>query len=123
MLESASAAASWAFLLESLRVSMRAVMASLFEEIHASLLTNAVSPASAREIFEREWSGAIRALETSPGLRHMERALAAGGERLAANPVKRSLAETPTILLAGEIFVRHDDRWQCVVTQITAVTG
>jgi len=86
-----------------------AVVAALFEEIYSVLLTNAVSQLTAMKIFEKEWKNAIHALEKSPGLRNMSKALEECADRLSKIPVKRELADTPTILLAGEIFVRHDN--------------
>jgi len=86
-----------------------AVIAALFEEIYSVLLTNAVSPVESMKIFEKEWQGAITALEKSPGLRSMTEVLSEIAGRLRGIPVKRALADTPTVLLAGEIFVRHDD--------------
>ncbi len=83
-------------------------MASIFEEIYSTLLTNAVDRAKAVEIFETQWRKAISAMETSPNLKNVSRALSEAAEVLAAIPVRRTLAETPVVLLAGEIFVRHD---------------
>jgi predicted CoA-substrate-specific enzyme activase len=85
------------------------VVAALFEEIYSVLLTNAVTRASAMEIFEREWKGVVYALEKAPGLRAMSRVLEESADRLRKIPVGRGLADTPVILLTGEIFVRHDN--------------
>jgi predicted CoA-substrate-specific enzyme activase len=85
-----------------------AIVASLFEEIYATLMTNAVSPAEAMAAFEQEWEAALKVLETTSGLKDMTMALGEIAGRLGAIDVKRKLADTPVILLAGEIFVRHD---------------
>ncbi|MCE5264779.1 MAG: acyl-CoA dehydratase activase [Deltaproteobacteria bacterium] len=85
------------------------VMAALFEEIYSVLLTNAVSPAESVKILEKEWQVAIAALEASPGLGNITGVLNGIADRLRDIPVRRKLADTPTILLAGEIFVRHDN--------------
>jgi predicted CoA-substrate-specific enzyme activase len=85
-----------------------AVVASLFEEIHATLLTNAVSPVEAMTVFEKEWEAALKVLETTFKLKDMAMALEQIANRLSAIDVKRDLADTPVVLLAGEIFVRHD---------------
>lgn len=86
-----------------------AIAAALFEEVYSVLLTNAVTQASAMEIFEQEWKGVVLALEKSPGLRTMTRILKASADTLSRIPVRRGIADTPVILLTGEIFVRHDN--------------
>ena len=86
-----------------------AVVAALFEEIYSVLLTNAVSTVESLEAFEKEWQIAVTALEKSPGLRNISAVLEEIAGRLRGIRVKRGLADTPTVLLAGEIFVRHDD--------------
>jgi predicted CoA-substrate-specific enzyme activase len=85
-----------------------AVVASLFEEIYSILITNAVSPADAMTSFEKEWQVALNVLETKSGLKDITRALEEIASRLGAIAVRRDLACTPVVLLAGEIFVRHD---------------
>ncbi len=85
-----------------------AIVASIFEEIYSTLLTNAVSPAEAMTAFGKEWQAALNVLETMSGLKEMATALEEIANRLGAIAVKRDLADTPVVLLAGEIFVRHD---------------
>lgn len=85
------------------------VVAALFEEAYSVLLTNAVTRASAMETFEREWQSVVHALGNAPGLQTMSRVLEASADRLSKIPVRRGLADTPVILLTGEIFVRHDN--------------
>jgi predicted nucleotide-binding protein (sugar kinase/HSP70/actin superfamily) len=83
-------------------------VASLFEEMYATLITNAVEPVEAKMLFEKEWGLALHLLEKTPDLKLLGRALEKAAQRLKAIPVKRELADTPVVLLAGEIFVRHD---------------
>ncbi|MBA4396908.1 MAG: activase, partial [Syntrophus sp. (in: bacteria)] len=85
-----------------------AIVASLFEEIYSTLITNAVSPAEAMKAFEKEWGAALHILQTMQKLKDMAVALEEIANRLGAIDVKRGLADTPVVLLAGEIFVRHD---------------
>jgi len=85
-----------------------AVIAGIFEEIYSVLITNAVSPAAALQTFNAEWEATLEILEKTPGLKETIGALEASAARLGKIPVKRDLAQTPVILLAGEIFVRHD---------------
>jgi len=84
------------------------IVASLFEEIYSVLLTNAVSSAEAMTVFGREWEAALNILGTTYGLKDMTMALEEIANRLGTIPVKRNLADTPVVLLTGEIFVRHD---------------
>ncbi|MEW6333966.1 MAG: acyl-CoA dehydratase activase [Thermodesulfobacteriota bacterium] len=85
-----------------------AVVAALFEEVYSVLLTNAVTQASAMEIFEQEWKCVVQALGKDNGLRAMSRVLKKSADRLGKIPVRRGLDDTPVILLTGEIFARHD---------------
>ena len=84
------------------------IVASLFEEMYATLLANALLPAEAKMLFEKEWGLALHLLEKTPDLKLLGKALEKVAQRLKAIPVKRELADTPVVLLAGEIFVRHD---------------
>jgi predicted nucleotide-binding protein (sugar kinase/HSP70/actin superfamily) len=92
----------------SLTLWSGAIVASLFEEIYSTLITNAVSPAEAMTVFEKEWEAALHILQTMQGLKDMTTGLEEIANRLGAIDVKRSLADTPVVFLAGEIFVRHD---------------
>jgi predicted CoA-substrate-specific enzyme activase len=84
------------------------IIASLFEEMYATLLANAVLPAEAGMLFEKEWELVLHLLEKTTDWKMLGKALERVAERLGAIPVKRDLADTPVVLLAGEIFVRHD---------------
>ena len=85
-----------------------ACVASLFEEIHSLLLTNAVRPTEALAVFEEEWRRALTILATTSRMRETAAGLREIARRLAAVPVRRRRDETPLVLVTGEIFVRHD---------------
>ncbi len=90
------------------RLWLGVIVADIFEEIHATLLANAVDIAFARDVFENEWKNIIHMLETTTRTRDVTRILESTAIQLSRIEVKRSLHNTPVVLLTGEIFVRHD---------------
>jgi len=84
------------------------VLSDIFEEIYSALMTNAVDIDEARAIFENEWVRVLTLLGRPVSLHEMKRRLGAVASVLSAIEVKRSLVDTPTVLLTGEIYVRHD---------------
>ncbi|MBW2558963.1 MAG: activase [Deltaproteobacteria bacterium] len=85
------------------------IIADTFEEMYSNLLTNAVKRDSAMDILEDQWKRVLGVLETSHTLKQIKEILEMAAKTLKQIPVRRTMAETPTILLSGEIFVRHDD--------------
>jgi predicted nucleotide-binding protein (sugar kinase/HSP70/actin superfamily) len=93
----------------TLNVWTAIVIAGLMHDIHPVLLANALQREEALAAHRRTEERIIAALEADPDLRHMRQVLAAAAENLGRIPVSRTLVETPTVLLTGEIYVRHDD--------------
>jgi predicted CoA-substrate-specific enzyme activase len=87
---------------------MGVVAGDIFEEIHATVMANAVHVPSARDILESEWKKVLLMLEMNMEREDMTGILESVANRLAAIEMKRPLRETPVVLLTGEIFVRHD---------------
>jgi predicted nucleotide-binding protein (sugar kinase/HSP70/actin superfamily) len=85
------------------------IIADTFEEMYSSLLTNAVDRDSAMEILEGEWKRVLNALEARHKLKQIMEILEITANNLKQIPVRRTMEDTPAILLTGEIFVRHDD--------------
>ena len=85
------------------------IIADTFDEIYSNLRTNAVDRDSAMDLLEEEWRRILDVLRASHALRDITKALEVTAENLKVIPVKRTIEDTPTILLTGEIFVRHDD--------------
>ncbi|MCK4534917.1 MAG: activase, partial [Syntrophobacterales bacterium] len=85
------------------------IIADTFEEIYSTLLTNAVDRDSAMDILEEEWKRVLGALETRYKLKQLTEILEIAANNLKQIPVRRTMEDTPAILLTGEIFVRHDD--------------
>ena len=90
------------------RLWMGVVAGDIFEEIRATLLANAVDVASARDVLKSEWKNIIQMLEKKVTTGDRIRILESVAEQLSRVEVKRSLHDTPIVLLTGEIFVRHD---------------
>jgi predicted CoA-substrate-specific enzyme activase len=85
------------------------ITADIFEEMYSTLLTNAVDVEAAMRMFDTAWREVIGGMETRRDGAGLQKALEKTAKDLAGIPLRRSLAETPVILLAGEIYVRHDD--------------
>jgi predicted CoA-substrate-specific enzyme activase len=85
------------------------VLADIMQDIYSILLTNAVDKTSSMEIFNKEVKRIIQTFEKSPEFKDLQEILKSVANVIQRIPLKRSLAETPHILLTGEIFVRHDD--------------
>ena len=84
------------------------LLADIFEEIYSSLLTNAVDLDLAMGSFEREWKKIIGVLESRLSFKETMKVLELITENLRKIKLKKCLEDSPTILLTGEIFVRHD---------------
>jgi Uncharacterized protein conserved in bacteria len=61
------------------------------------------------DIYNEECKRIIRALEHRLDFKELTRTLETVAGNLKKIPVKRSIKDTPIVLLTGEIFVRHDD--------------
>lgn len=85
------------------------VIADIMQDIYSVLLTNAVDKDSAREIYNKEFQRLIDVFERSPTFENLKKTLGTAADNLRKIPTKRDVHDTPSILLTGEIFVRHDD--------------
>jgi len=85
------------------------IISDTFEEMYSTLLTNAVDRGSAMDTLEEEWKRVLSALETRHKVKQITEILETVANNLKQIPVRRTMEDTPTILLTGEIFVRHDD--------------
>jgi predicted CoA-substrate-specific enzyme activase len=85
------------------------VIADIMEEIYSVLLTCAAHPVSAREVFWSEWDRIKGAVEKGVHFRKLTALIRTVADRLGEIPLLMNPAETPTILITGEIYVRHDD--------------
>jgi len=85
------------------------VLADVMHDVYSMLLACAARRPRAMEIFWKEWSRLLGVLERGCEPRALREAVVSTAEELARIELRRRPAETPLILLTGEIFVRHDD--------------
>ncbi len=85
------------------------VISDIMQEVYSLLLTNALDREHALDIFWKQWQAILQAMEAGATPADMTKIMAAVSAQLRNAPAKRMPSETPTLLLTGEIFVRHDD--------------
>jgi len=85
------------------------VIADIMQDIYSVLLANAVDKDLALKTFNEESERLIEVFEHSPNFKNLQKTFKAVAHNLQKITVKRHVSGTPTILLTGEIFVRHDD--------------
>ena len=98
------------------------VISDVIEDMRSMLLTNALDPNNAMDIFEEEWQNILHEMENGD-YDHLEHQLTRTAERLGSIPLKRPLQEVPVITLAGEIFVRRDALSRQYLTEQLAQMG
>jgi len=84
------------------------VLSDIFEEMQSVILTNGNDREEAQRIFENQWGELLHLLEKNPSFREKTAFLRSAADTLGKIKTRRSLRETPVILLTGEIYVRHD---------------
>ena len=85
------------------------VLADMMQDIYSTVLTNAVDPDSAMNVFMEEYGKIIATLENSHDFKNLTQILETVADNLKKIPLERPIEDTPVILLTGEIFVRNDD--------------
>jgi len=98
------------------------VVSDVLEDIRSMLLTNASDIEAALDIFEVEIANTLKALEKG-SFPQIESQLRNTADRLSRIRLKRPVAEVPTILLTGEIFVRRDALSRQNITEKLAAKG
>ena len=89
------------------------VVADCFESIRNLMLVNAVDPGDAETRLSAVFDRVVRAIDAG-GKRGLMPALSAAADELAGIPMRVPAHDVPTILLAGEIYVRSEGlarRW------------
>jgi predicted CoA-substrate-specific enzyme activase len=99
------------------------VLADVMQDIYSALLACAAQRPRAMEVFWREWSQMLGALERGCEPTELQEALKAAVTALARIPLRRSPTEMPVILLTGEIFVRNDDLSRQFIVERLAEEG
>ena len=98
------------------------IVADVMEDIRSMILTNAVEPHKAMDVFEDEWQALLAALEKRE-FSVLEQKLTRTAERLRQLPMKKPFDMVPKITLSGEIFVRRDALSRQYITERLAEKG
>jgi predicted nucleotide-binding protein (sugar kinase/HSP70/actin superfamily) len=85
------------------------VVADMMQDVYSVILANAADKNGALDIYNKESKKLIEVFERSPNFKDLLKALTKTADNLQKIEVKRYVHDTPSILLTGEIFVRHDD--------------
>ncbi|MBN1664950.1 MAG: activase [Deltaproteobacteria bacterium] len=85
------------------------IIADTMQAIYSILLVHARDTKAAVEIFKTEENRIEAALEKTKSFRDIQGALHQAAENLGRIPLKTKPPDAPTVLLTGEIYVRHDD--------------
>ncbi len=105
-----------------LRVWWAVVISDAVEDIRSMLLANTRNPEKALEILEQGWKKILLQLERGQ-FKDIERQLSEFSSDLKKIPLIRSPETVPTILIAGEIFVRRDGLSRQYLTEYLAEKG
>ncbi|MBN8217762.1 MAG: activase [Spirochaetes bacterium] len=83
------------------------VIADYMKDIESALRACAKDPVAAIRLYDEVWRGLVDRVRASHG--NTLPALKDAARRLAAIPLKVPVAESPKVLVVGEIYVRRDD--------------
>ncbi|MDI6725666.1 MAG: acyl-CoA dehydratase activase-related protein, partial [Smithellaceae bacterium] len=106
-----------------LRLWAGLLLAQMTQDLHSHFLVNALDPPNAKATLDKQWQRLLKILEGSPGYYEIKRGLREVKEELVRVPVRRSLEESPAVLLTGEIFVRHDGLARQYLVEKLAAAG
>ena len=99
-----------------------AVITDVLEDIRSMLLANAVDTDSAIDTFMNEWEK-IKASIRSGKFKNIRKQLKKTAKVLKDIPTKHHYKDVPTVLLAGEIFVRREALSRQYITEKMAEKG
>lgn len=85
------------------------VICDILLDLYSLLYTNAIHRDEALALYRREVAGLIEVFERAPHFGPLTQALKGVLDRLRRIPLTRPPRTTPTVLVTGEIYVRHDD--------------
>ncbi|HLA28860.1 MAG TPA: acyl-CoA dehydratase activase [Syntrophales bacterium] len=85
------------------------ILSDIFQDIYSLLLVNAADKKKAIGIYREEWERIIKTLEVTPDFASLKAVLAKVFKTIHGISIIKPWLDVPTILLTGEIFVRHDD--------------
>lgn len=99
------------------------IVSDVMQDIYSAVLANAVHVDSAVKIYRKQWERIVLELERKASFEDLLPALQSAARELGKIPVRRSIADTPTVLLTGEIFVRNDDLSRQFIVEKLAENG
>ncbi|MBN1381068.1 MAG: activase [Deltaproteobacteria bacterium] len=85
------------------------IIADVMQAIYSVLLVHAKNRVEAIEIYRQEQGRIEETLEKAQSFKDIQKALHQTAENLGRIPLKNGNLQAPTVLLTGEIYVRHDD--------------
>jgi predicted nucleotide-binding protein (sugar kinase/HSP70/actin superfamily) len=107
----------------SLKLWSGVIISDMFQDIYSLILANAVNRQDAVRRFREEWWKVIGAIEKSPDFGKLKTAIKeAVGNLQKIEPIE-PWRDVPTVLLTGEIFVRHDDLSRQSIVEKLADSG
>jgi predicted CoA-substrate-specific enzyme activase len=83
------------------------VLADYLKDIQTTLKALAVDPVSAASEFEKSWRALMVTVEKEP--KNVWKHLSRVAREVKKIPLKKTMAESPRVLIVGEIYVRRDD--------------
>jgi predicted CoA-substrate-specific enzyme activase len=99
------------------------VVVDIMQDLYSILLTNAIDRNEALEIFRKEVDRVMNIFKEKPTFRAVGESLKSAAVNIRKIPLKRTTDKTPSILLTGEIFVRHDDLSRQFLVETLAEQG
>lgn len=93
----------------SLKLWSGIVLSDIFQNIYSLLLANALDKETALRVYRREWAKIETILEKFPKFDRLKSALKETVSALRRVEGAKPWRKVPSVLLTGEIFVRHDD--------------
>ncbi|MDO8721872.1 MAG: acyl-CoA dehydratase activase [Syntrophales bacterium] len=84
------------------------ILSDIFQDVYSLLLVNAADKKEAIRIYREEWERIVKTLEQTPDFGSLKAVLAQALKTIHGISIIKPWRDVPTILLTGEIFVRHD---------------
>ncbi|HLE19350.1 MAG TPA: activase, partial [Syntrophales bacterium] len=99
------------------------ILSDIFQDVYSLLLVNAADKREAIGVFREEWERIIKTLDVTPDFGNLKAALAQVFKTINGISIVKPWRDVPTILLTGEIFVRHDDLSRQFMIEMLAEQG
>ena len=93
----------------SLKLWSGTILSDIFQDIYSLLLVNAADKTAALRIYSEAWDKIVAALASAPDFKNLKFVLKEAIDNIEKIQGIKPWSTVPTVLLTGEIFVRHDD--------------